>query len=88
MAKRHSIPIANKVSVTDVRFRPAVEVVVVVPSRMVSLWWGDGQEDPVVMGLPGTCGGGVRQQSHRGCRRHRAIGRVWLALSDVEDGRW
>ena len=49
-ASRQSMPIASRVSATDVRFRPAVELVVVVPSRMV-LWGIRGQEESVVVRL-------------------------------------
>ena len=43
------MPIASRVRATDVRFKPAVEVVVVVPSRMVFRGLGILRERVVVV---------------------------------------
>ena len=62
------MPSANKVSVTDVRFIPAVEVVVV-PTRMVLWWWCKNVSSVVILGGGDslrTCLGSLKLYS--GCR--------------------
>lgn len=68
------MPSANKVSVTDVRFMPAVEVVVV-PTRMGLgwwwWWWGKNVSSVVILGGGDslrTCLGSLKLRS--GCRQH------------------
>lgn len=64
------MPIAIRVSATEVRFKPAVEVVVVVPSRMVSWGLKVPRRVVVVRLFEGDVVVGISPKSRGGCSYH------------------